>query len=435
MNMKTSFMNSKTIIASALIFVSSLLFLMLKYPLSDYAYFGGDTWAHQSAAVNFALGHGYKAGKIENFERYKFRENTHWQQYLTNEQLAKEFFTNKPYYFFKSAPGFPLFAACIYKIFGIHPIYIKFFHIIFIAICAALFPIIAHYYWPKYGTSSGALASIIFLLFFSPNPDLIMGESLIVFTLFLWVLVLMFWEATHTSKRTFLLGLATSAVLFIKPYVFLPFFTLLYVASKERSLGGLLKKGILFLLGLSIILAPWSIYASIKSHQPIIIYKNSDMALLDGNNEDSIFLGTFCPGWRKWNKGSNYYLYNRLKDSQLTSFEKLKKFLILYKRHIPLMLLNKLRASYDLNQFKLCLMGMFFYYIVRLKAKIKREAPKESKTPVFPIIFFMVHTINTLLAFGVYRYTFVFMPFLLLPAIYFPFYLFELIGGQNENDE
>lgn len=58
------------------------------------------------------------------------------------------------------------------------------------------------------------------------------------------------------------------------------------------------------------------------------------------------------------------------------------------------------------------------------------QTPHE-KVPIYPMLFFIVIVLNTLISFGLRRYADTFMPFFILPAVYCPVFLFKILHTQR----
>lgn len=411
-----------------LVFVLSCVYLLLKYPLSNACDFAGDSWSYQSTAVNLVHGHGYKSGGLESFSTYKFAKSDRFPGWLSDTELFRGFYDN-PDYFFYVTPGYPFFLAAIYKIFGIQPIYAKLIQLILIGLSSAIMPFLGFFYWQRTGLWLGVVSAVVFITAFAPNPDYIMTEPLVIFALFLWALFFASWESQPTLKRSLLLGIVTGATLLVKGYVLLVFLFIVYVLFKISRLYQKFCFLGLFILGLFLVVSPWSFYASQKAHKTIILSTQLDALLLDGNNEDSVVSGTFSPGWRKWNKGDLRYLYNRLADTNLDSRQKVLLFMRTNTQYLPQLFFNKLKAAFNDTATLLCLGGMVTYYffvVVRRRQGALYEIPHE-KVPIYPILFFTVIVLNTLISFGLRRYADTFMPFFILPAVYCPVFLFKIL--------
>lgn len=431
---KTALNNGRLICLLAVVFLLSAAYLFSRYEITDDAFFGGDSWEYQSLGVNLSLGHGMKFGGIEAFEDYKFSDKSPSPEYY---ERCFEKFNGQSKYDFHRAPGYPFFLAFIYKIFGVHPAYVKIIQVLLLALTAAIIPVIGLYYWSTCGVAGGLLSSVLFLFFYCPKPNLIMTESLLTFSVILWALMFIYWEHSPTKSKTFLLGISCLLMLYIKGVtIFLPMIILLYLAVKFRNKW---KKAVvyafIFITGYFFFSIPWSMYALQKSGRFIFVSTQGSGIILDGNNEDSFTHGGWNPRHAIEEKDNTAYLYNRLENKNLSSVEKLFIFLIEYKEKIPLMLKNKLVAGFNKKSILLSLSGMFLYYLLMLLSAYGEKNSRfalpalnpHGRFPTFPIIFLVNILLITLILFGKHRFVMPFSFAFALPATYTLFYLTRLV--------
>ena len=297
------------------IFVLGFWYLLKIYPPTDASIFGGDHDDYQSLGVNLSLGYGYREGGLTAFEVYKFR----------NPPLHRilRFYQSTEYRFYRQ-PGYPFFLAIIYKIFGIHPKVVYVIQTAILSFAVAMMPVIGFFYWSKSGALSGVLSSLILIRYLPFNPRVILTEPLIVFSLVVWVLVLMWWEAKGTRLRTMWLGITTGVLLLVKGIsIFIPFFFVIYLMWRKAKMSLIF----LFILAYGLMILPWSIYVSVKSHRLVVLTTQAEYVLLDCMNEDCINSGKCTPAFRKEHKGDLSYLYNRL-DQGPRSYGTFKKLLL-----------------------------------------------------------------------------------------------------------
>ncbi|MGB2600296.1 MAG: glycosyltransferase family 39 protein [Candidatus Omnitrophota bacterium] len=406
----------------ALLFLISASYLFCRYKITDEALFGGDTWSYQSLAVNLVSGHGYTFGEVEDLATYKFdekaRERFYYKKFVEEAGLS-----------FGRTPVYPFFLASIYKSFGIHPKYVKFVQLAMLAVSISLMPLIGLYYWSRTGFISGVAGAILFVKYFCPDPNLIMAEPLLLFTMVLWTVSFIYWERSRNKRRTFLMGVMSALVVLTKgTTIFLPFLFLLYLIYKRRK--GQKKVAAVvtaFILGISLLVLPWSIYASMKSGKFIILSTQGGNIILDGNNEDSIETGTWEPRWRKEGAGNMKYSHNRLEGSGYPAIAKVLIFMRQNTSKLPKLFKNKIVAGFRGESVYVSVLGMLLYYFISI---FRRE-----KVPVFPMLFFLNLLLLILIMFGYYRHVTVFMYFILVPASYLPFYLVKqaslLTKGKN----
>jgi uncharacterized MnhB-related membrane protein len=411
---------------SLLLFLFSLFYLLQvnRGVLDDTAFFGGDSWQYQALGVNWSLGHGYNAGGIESFATYKFDKDAGSAVEFAGSYYRK-FLAEKTRYNFSRAPGYPVFLAIVYKIFGIHPGVVKIIQILLLAACAMLMPVIGVHYWPRHGFLSGVISAVIFILCSAPDPAVIMTETLITSGLFILVILLILWELKPSSARTLLLATASALNILIKgSNAFVPAFLILYIIVRVRGIAAKIKLPLVFILGFIICILPWSIYATKKSGSFVPVSTQGGILLLDSNNEDSLRTGDWEPAWRKWDAGSQKYLYNRLEGR--APFKKFLIFMEQNKNSILGLLKKKLFQSFVYPLVCLVMGGMFLYYLVTLLFIRFKENSKE-RIPLFPLIFFANIFLITLVFYGSTRFLMPFMPFFILPAAHLPFRVSELL--------
>jgi len=200
----------------ALVFCLSLFYIKGKYGdmIHDHAYFGGDVWQYQSLGVNLLFGHGYKLGGLEGFKTYKYGV----YKGQPREEIEGRFrsFTSGARHAFSRSPGYPLFIAGVYKVFGIHPRVVKILQIVMVAITTALMPLIGWYYWNRWGIFSGLVSGLLFNIYFSPDVWRLMSETFNIFGLTMWIPMLIIWEKRPSFFRTIIMGMATAMVLLIR---------------------------------------------------------------------------------------------------------------------------------------------------------------------------------------------------------------------------
>ena len=166
---------------------------------------------------------------------------------------------------------------------------------------------------------------------------------------------------------------------------------------------------------------PWSIYASIKTHEPVLLCSQIILDLLDGNNEQSIQTGGYTPEW-SINKSDHFYKNPGEKETH--RIKKLTTFLRQNYKHILQLLANKLRAAFHRVIFILFLMVLYYMAAFYFKSINSDQA---SLIPIFPLIFFINVFLITLIDYGMYRLVVPFIYPLLIPAAYLPFYLAKIL--------
>jgi hypothetical protein len=321
----------------------------------------------------------------------------------------------------------------VYKVFGIHPQYAKIIQMMLLAFSISVMPWIGRHYWSNLGILSGVVSAIIimnnYLLpgkYCPLDPTKIMTEPLIVFGLSLWTVAFVFWEKNTTKTRTFLLGIASAVILLIKGVtIFVPFLFLLYAIVKFKKTSKTVELGLTFILGCSLLLIPWCIYASEKSGKIILLSKQFDELVLDGNNEDAINSGTWSPAWRQGKLGD--YLYKRLESSGYPATVKVLIFLSENKKDVPKLLKNKLLAAFW--GYKTIILLMLAYYIIALRNGFKIFC-EPTRFPIFPLIYLLNIFLITVIIFGHCRFVTPFIIFFTLPATYLLLTLITQLGRR-----
>jgi len=429
---KTLFLLS---IISLIVFMASCYAQYRKSPskYGDFVEFGGDITQYHLLGVNIALGNGYKSGlssKI-HIDDYKFmvylRPNSDERKRYMN--FAKN--PSGPRYSFYREPGYPIFLGAIYRIFGIHPLAVKIIQTILIGFVSAMLPLIGFYYWKRTGLLAGIIASYIFNQSFGFEPWRLMTEALNLFCLTLWVITLINWEYRANNRSAFLLGIGSYLTVLVRgSNTLILICTICYILVKTKAVGNRIRIGSAFFSGVMLLLLPWSIYATSRSGEFVLVCNGHlEKLILDGNNEDTLDRGIWNPGWRKpanhlsrTHRKYEDYLYNRLKDKGYSNTEKALIFLRKYWRSIPRMAINKLRAAFN-NYYGPIILCMLAFYIVYFMTR-------EGKAPLFPLILLFTIVFNTLITFGCQRFVLVFAPFFLIPAAYAPIYICNVLSNM-----
>jgi hypothetical protein len=218
-----------------------------------------------------------------------------------------------------------------------------------------------------------------------------------------------------SPARVLALGLCTGVLVLVKSYALLVLLAAAFVAWKRRfALAGL------YLVTVVAVVLPWSVYATRHGDRVVVISTQLDNILLDGNNEDAIRTGTFAPGWRKWNAGDPRYLYNRIAEDDLSAVAKVGLFYRDHWTRVPELFARKLVAAVGGSAVVAVTLALFVLYCAVAPVRIRRRGRAgpagEDRIPLFPIMCAAVWLSNTLVAFGLLRYTLVFLPFMAIVA-------------------
>lgn len=409
-------------IVAVALFILSCGYNSLRYELTDTAVFGGDTWYYQSIAVNLVHGDGYKLGALHEYDVYRFVPDPSRDAKYHEWLLGR--FQSKNYFDFYGSPGLPLYLAGIYKMVGIHPAVVKYINVVWVALAAALIPLISARLWRRYGLATGTVTGLLFVFFHAPEPNRLLGEPLVMFLLALWGLLFTRFERQFSVLRVVVLGVLTAVLILVKSYALLVFLATAFIAWKHRSRRQGLLLAALYVAVIVVMILPWSLYATGHSDRVVVISTQADNLIMDGNNEDTLHSGGWSALWRKKHAGDPKYLYNRLADSDMSTLQKVGTFYRENWRHVPMMFVHKLHSATGRRVIVMLILGVFVAYHViglRRNRRLRREGQEgDMLMPVFPLFMFAVWLSNALIGFGLLRYTLIFLPFMLITVAYAP---------------
>jgi len=311
-----------------------------RYQLPDKALFGGDEWEYQSMAVNFATGHGLKFGGILPFNEYAFDTSRSTPEYYAQfEEAGKQGGT----YDFYRTPGYPFVLGLIYKVFGVRPHVAIAMQVLWVAAVSALLPILGRTLLGWRGFIAGVVGGAVFFVGAVRNVQELMTEGLIIVACFgvtwAWAYV-----CRRPSSRIApaLLGLSLAAALLVKgsliflPPLFLGYMVLRTLTDRTYRLTAILT----VLLFLAAPLACYSAYATQRAHSFIVLSTQTNVVLLDGNNELMRQDGFWHPEWRD-NPASFYNQLSR-KSPELSPTAMVARFYWAHPGDLPRILANKL---------------------------------------------------------------------------------------------
>jgi len=382
---------------------------------SDYALFGGDTWEYQSLAVNLLHGHGYQFGGIEPLEVYEFAYTSRY----------KTFFDSETDYSFYRTPGYPFFLKTIYQIHGVHPGIAKKYQFILIIISVSLMPLICYYYFGYLGVISGTLSSFFFMKYFLSDirAGSLLTESLMVFSILVWMFSLIFWEKKPTESRIIVLGIVSGLLLLVKgSTIFIPFiFLILLLSYYSFSHRKKIVNMIIYCLSIIIAVAPWSIYASIKSDRLVLLSTQGDITLADCNNQTAAKTGDWSTIFASNKDNLKYLLFDRPEGSSKKNVITVINF---YKED-PLMIFvsikNKIKFATQYRPTRMCMIFLLLYLLISFVISRYNSDYKFKSIPTYAIIIFINIFLLTIVFYGSRRMLAPYMYFLLMPSVHFLF--------------
>ncbi len=323
------------------------VYYLTKIKFNDTVEFSGDAWQYQSLAVNFLKGSGLmKAGAIHGdyHDIYKFKAAV-----LPEYQLQLNYFQDTGrlggnYQFYRT-PGYVAFLASVYRIFGVHPAAVKSIQLVMVVIIASFLPFAGYLIWKKRGLIAGFLAGMFYLNEYARGlprdaaisyPGDIMAEPLIAFSLFLFILIYLYWQKRQTFLRLFFLGIFSAICILIKgTNIFIPLFVIIFNMRKTNLFA--------YILGLTLLLLPWSVYASKQSGEIVMLSTQTTEALLEGNNEFAADGGWHPEGY---SYAGTPAFYRRPEIASLTLPRKLTAFFAAYPQMMPKLFLAKIQRGF-----------------------------------------------------------------------------------------
>ena len=359
---------------------------MKKYNYDDGAFLGGDEWEYQSMGVNYTTGHGFPiCGNIEPFEKYKLTKSKRWNNGPMTEQDWYNYYYNqytkeepKGYRFYRT-PGYPFFIGVVYDVFGIYPKKVKQIQLLMLVFIAAFLPFVGFYYWKVPGALTAIPAGFLFLNQYSNITVELMTESLIMFTIFVLVLAFLWHQKKQSILSAVVFGLLLGINVLIKgsliyvPPLFCLYFFYQAFKKKEKWLTAIL----IAVVGVCTIL-PWSMYATKKAGEKILLSTQGDRVMLHGNNELAYMSweelpeqqkqrygnnpNAYIPGsWNPVPDGDTAFFYNTAAIKDLPQKEKFSMFMKTHLDKIPDMVYYKLIAGFEnFNYIKLGILLMIF---------------------------------------------------------------------------
>ena len=329
--------------------------------------------------VNFAKGHGIqKFGGMEPFDTYKFEKvdpltNYHYPDFFKeagNDDLIR-------------TPAYPYFLGLVYTFFGISPHIAKIIQLMMLVIIAAGLPFVGYFYWGIPGFLAGIPAGWLYLATNYKLAGLILTEPLIAFSVFLFVLAFMAFEARPRKLTAALLGISMGFALLVKgSLVFIPILAiglLLIKAILHKNKKEWIRL-LVVIVATYLTIFPWSSYASRISGQFILLSTQGGTQLLADNNELCVD-GDWHQEWV--NNPDAFYYHDGIDKSH--AFQKVINFYVQHPSLFPRCMLAKFIKSYKALQFLWVFMGFLALDLVsRLFGLLARSKSR----------FFMVGRLN-----------------------------------------
>lgn len=290
-------------------------------------FFGGDTWEYQAIAVNFSKGHGIMrwGGGYEDWETYGFTSGP--PQGMENK--IKKFSATKTTFFYRT-PGYPIFMGWIYRVVGVKADVVKKVQLYLLCMVAGSLPLFGLLLFGHLGAISGLLAGFVFLSNSAGMSTLLMAETLTAF----WIMVILFTSYAFLKGFSPVIGIVLGAIiglgLLVKgAIIFIPILFIIYLLMKfiqEKDKEMVISVAAL-ILGLVIVIAPWSYFATKKNGEFVLLSTMGGVLLLDTHNEFTED-GRWHPEYRKDKANPNAYFHNQPK---LANKEAVGKVIAFYK--------------------------------------------------------------------------------------------------------
>ena len=331
----------RTYAALVLVYAASLFAPTQDF--ADGALFGGDVTEYQSMAVNLLLGHGVsRDGGIAPFKTYLF---THTDAQPTAESEVASFQARDRFNIYRT-PGYPVFLAGVYRVFGTSPRRAKQVQCLLVILVAAGLPWLGGRLWGHRGFAAGLLASPIYMVTHWRIAQTLMTEALVTAWLFLLVVLYLWWSRLdrHRAAGAALNGAAFGIGLLIKGIIaFLPPLLALghwWVGDPEGRRRRATEAALMLAFCVAVVL-PWSLYASERSGERVWLGTMSRTLLLDSHNESSV-RGSWKPAWRRDRRHPERYFYNRDGLAAAPSLVRVANFYRFHPELAPRIFYNKL---------------------------------------------------------------------------------------------
>lgn len=274
---------------------SAALLAMHATRFEDSARFAGDAWEYQSVAVNLVKGRGFpKFGELAPFPEYRFEEAAsraaHYPRFAEAGKAGglDHFYRN---------PGYPLFLAAVYGVFGVHPLAAKLAQSLLLLLVAGALMRVGRMLWGEDGFYAGALAGPVYAAVYGYQAGHILTEPLIAASLAVVVEAFQRWRRRPDLSGAAAVGAALALSLYVKSSnLFIP--PLVALLLWRAAPGVRAASPAAALAAMLVLLAPYSAFATARTGALVVLSTQGPTSLLDNNNEYSLATRAWGPQWR-----------------------------------------------------------------------------------------------------------------------------------------
>lgn len=315
--------------------VYATLFLWMA-DFSDTCIFGGDVWDYQTLAVNLAHGHPLALDEvIEPFDAHRFAlANPRDLRFFGFDSIPAmvTYYHQRSGYNTERTPGYYVFLAGVYRIFGVHPRIVKQLQLLMLCFVSAFLPLLCRSWWGARGWWFGLVGGLVYLTSAWRLAGALMTESLCALMAFALLASIERDGRRKSWHSAALLGGVCGVANLVKGcFYFVPWMIaglLLWQAFRRRSLKTSLRAGIVC-LSFMLTIAPWSLYISRVSGRRVLLSTMGPTFILDSNNEACLD-GGYHPERRLDPQRSAEFFYNRPEFREVSTLGKVARFYATY---------------------------------------------------------------------------------------------------------